>query len=269
MRKSILSIVLLVGVSGQSATTLAAKPAGACAKIKWVEGQYYEVNAGVHQYTHVILPEPMQGEPFGGSPELWDVKGENIHLFVKPYNYDNAEGGKTTVTVVSDTNKSYDFVFTRVSPAKATPCVFMTDGPSQQKKQGWARPEDRKVMALEGQVAQLQSQLQQRSVDGEVMALDALSKYRSNIYTGYTWEGSGTFVDVDVIGDVYDDGRFTIIRLAYDHKGVPVIKGRMEGADELIEYDYDADKKIFTIPGLYPELVLVYQGTEVYIKRGQ
>lgn len=268
MKLSILSVVLISGLS-VSAISEAAKPAGACSRVSWVEGQYYEVNAGVHQYTHVILPEPMMGEPFGGSEELWDVKGEGVHLFVKPYNYGNQEGGRTTVTVVSDTNRSYDFVFKRVPAIKATPCVMMVSKNTAVGgvKQGWSRPEDRQKLALEDQIYQLEGRLQQSSIKSEEQALNALNKYRNNIFTGYTWEGEGLFVEADVIADVYDDGRFTIIRLAYDHKGVPQIKGRINGEDEMVEYSYDADNKIFTVPGLYPELSLLYRDTEIVIKR--
>lgn len=268
MRMSIIGMALVAGVS-VSAVSEAAKPAGACKRVKWVEGQYYEVDAGVHQYTHVILPEPMQGVPFGGSEELWDVKGENIHLFVKPYNYGNAEGARTTVTVVSDTNRSYDFVFKRVASSKATPCVLMVSGNLQanNEKQGWLRPEDRQNAALEQKVYQLENQLAASSINGEEQAINALNKYRSNVYTGYTWEGEGLFVEADVISDVYDDGRFTLIRLAVDQKGIPQIKGRINGEDEMVEYSYDADNKLFTISGLYPELILAYRDTEVVIKR--
>lgn len=267
--KRILTVLPLIAGMIVAPMSFAAKPLGACERVTWVEGQYYEINAGIHNYTHVILPEPMQGKPVGGSPELWDVTGENVHLFVKPYNYGNKEGGVTTVTVVSDTNNSYDFVFKRVAPSKATPCVLITSKNTTPagNKQGWIQPEDRKMQELKQRLHQLQGQLEQTSIDSDVKALDVLTNYRANIYTGYEWSSKGKAADDKMIADVYDDGRFTIIRLNYDNKGLPQVRGKLDSKDEFIEYSYDSDQMIYTVPGLYPELVLTYNDSEIIVNR--
>lgn len=270
MKKAIFKSICLVAGLAVTSSAVAGSAAGACKRVKWVEGQYFEVHASVHSYTHIILPEPIMGDPMYGSPELWDVKGENVHLFIKPYNYGNKEGGVTSVTVVSDTNNSYDFVVKRAKPGSATPCVMMTA--DMQKKSGmnngWLRPEDRQVHGLQQQKAYLEKQLAQASVDSETKALDALDKYRSNVFTGYTWSGkSGGFVNSDIVGDVFDDGRFTVIRLKNDNKGMLQLKASINGSEEFVEYDYNADQKLYTVSGLYPKLILTYDETEIVITR--
>lgn len=270
MKKAILKSICLAAGVAVASTAVAGKPAGACKRVKWVEGQYFEVHASVHSYTHIILPEPVMGEPMYGSPELWDVKAENVHLFVKPYNYGNKEGAVTSVTVISDTNNSYDFVVKRAKPGKATPCVMMTADMQRHTgmNNGWLRPEDRKVHALKQQVQLYEKQLAQADVNSEAKALDALDKYRANVFTGYTWKGkSGGFVDSDIIDDVFDDGRFTVIRLKNDNKGMLQLKASINGSEEFVEYDYNADQKLYTVAGLYPKLILTYDETEIVITR--
>lgn len=271
MNKAILKTMCVASALAVSVPALAGKPAGACKRVKWVEGQYFEVNASVHAYTHIILPEPIQGKPMHGSPELWDVQGENVHLFIKPYNYGNKEGGRTSVTVISDTNNSYDFVVKRSAPGAATPCVIMTSDQQVAAKgssNGWLRPEDQKVNSLKEQVNYYEQQLAKASVDSDAKAMDALDKYRANVFTGYTWTGAKNgFISTDIVADVFDDGRFTIIRLHEDKKGVMQLKASINGSEEFVEYDYNSDQKIYTVAGLYPQLVLSYDDTEIVITR--
>lgn len=266
--KYILSIILLV----LSFSTLA-KNSMPCKEISWIPNQVYYVNSQLHTSTHIILPEPMQGNPVNGNPSLWAVAGENIHLFIKPKNYGNAEGKSTTVTVVSESNNSYDFIVNRVQK-KPDVCIkitqenYVNNEPQKNIGQnGWLTTQEKKINHLSSNISDMALMLQKQKSDSKQKTLDALAQYRSNIYTGYTWSKGRSFSNKNVVSDVWDDGRFTYIRLRLDNKGIFSLHGYITDKPEMIEADYDSDTKIYTVAGLYRKFDLVYDKNKVTIKR--
>ena len=53
-----------------------------------------------------------------------------------------------------------------------------------------------------------------------------------------------------------------------DNKGILQVTAKVDGKDEIIDYDYDSGKKLYTLSGLYPALTLQYGKSKVSIKRG-
>jgi len=265
--KTFLLIILILPFS------VFAKNSMPCKEISWIPNQVYYVKSQLHTSTHIILPEPIQGSPVNGNPSLWAVAGENIHLFIKPKNYGNAEGKSTTVTVVSKSNNSYDFIVERV---KKDPDVCIKI--SQENyvnntntlgigSNGWLTNQEKKIDYLNDNISDMALQLQQHKANGKQKTLDALAKYRANIYTGYTWSKGRGFSTKNVVSDVWDDGRFTYIRLNKDNKGIFSLHGYITKKPEMIEADYDSNTKIYTVAGLYRKYDLIYDKSKVTIER--
>ncbi len=241
---------------------------GVCKEIQWQPYQTYTIRAALHQRVHVILPEPIQGDPVPGSPQLWDIDGENIHLFIKPKNLGNREGGVTTVTAISKLNTSFDFKVIRV---KSNPdiCIRIVKegGASNGKIQGWATPEERVNVALESELRMANAKLIQSKKDQVLMVEDSLMAYRSNIFTGYTWSSGGAFFGGNDVSDVWDDGRFTYVRLTEPNKGILTVTAVVNEKEEMADYKYEPSTHIYMITGLFPSFILRYDDSAITVTR--
>jgi type IV secretory pathway VirB9-like protein len=239
-----------------------------CKEIHWEPYQVYTVKSSLHQRTHIILPEPIQGVPVPGNPVLWDVDGENIHLFIKPKNFGNAEGGNTTVTAVAVSNNSYDFSVTRVkhNPDICIRIVKESAMPMGQK-QGWMTPEQRVNRGLEAENMALKQQLVQAQAQKNVAVENALMAYRSNVFTGYEWKGGKGFFAGNSVSDVWDDGRFTFVRLTQPGKGIMTVTAVVNGKEEMADYKWDPATQVYMITGLYPSFIMRYDESEITITR--
>jgi len=270
--------------------TVHANAVSACREIQWQPYQVYSVKSSLHQRTHIILPEPIQGFPVPGNPQLWDVDGENIHLFVKPKNFGNHEGGKTTVTAITTSNDSYDFIIERVKKGADTCIRIVQDSMKVSgSNQGWKTQVEKQNMDLVQQVSLLklkqaatsiqhQNQLiaererhqkilntEKEQLDGRVV--DGVHKYKTSIYTRYKWKGGSGFLGKNNITDVWDDGRFTYVRLKNSNKGIMQITAEVGGQEEMIDYSFDGHSNLYTISGLFPEFILRNEDAKVQIKR--
>jgi hypothetical protein len=238
-----------------------------CATIRYEPNRIYVVQARLNHATHVILPESMAGKPVTGNPDLWSVDGQSTHLFIKPTSADTADGAGTTVTVVGISNTSYDFEVRRVAKGGDLCVRVVAEGPLSLAGADWKTGDERRVQSLEEQLTNAQQQLVGARADADKKALSALGEYQGRIYTQYEWGKGKGFLGKDVISDVWDDGRFTYVRVLQDNRGVMQVSARVDGKLELIEYDYDSAKKIYTIAGLYPELRLSYGKSSIVVKR--
>lgn len=244
-----------------------------CTEIIWQPFQTYTVKSALHHRTHIILPEPIQGKPVPGSPQLWDVVGENVHLFIKPKNFGNVEGGQTTVTAVSTSNRSYDFIVKRVKKG-ADICIRIVEdsfsgfeSSNGSQTQGWRYKEERQNEQLRQQLSYTKKQVRAERQKGRERTLDALHEYRNNIYTRYRWKGGSKRFNTNEISDIWDDGRWTYIRLEQDNKGLMQVTAVVDGKEELLQYDYDASRQIYTMAGLYPKFTLRYSRSKITVTR--
>ncbi len=242
----------------------------ACKEIHWNPYQVYTVKSALHRRTHIILPEPIQGSPIPGSPQLWDVQAENIHLFIKPKNLGNKEGRETTVTVVSINNTSFDFNVTRVKRNPDT-CIRIVHDTSfvRGQKNGWATNGQRENTRLESENLILKKRLVNGKHEKKELVEDALMTYRNNIFTGYSWENDGGFFGNNTVVDVWDDGRFTFVRLSDPKKGILTVTALIDGNEEMADYIYNPITKLYMISGLYPQFVLKYDDSEIEVKRSK
>ncbi len=264
-------VIFLVG----SSATWAQGPVEPCQELSWTPNTVYRVKSQLHVATHIMLPEPMQGKPVAGNATLWAVSGENVHLFIKPKTAEVEEGQATSVSVISVNNESFDFLIERVTK-KPDVCIKIVkdDGHAFGNTQGWSTPQQRHDQELADQLQQAQQQItalrtaQEKARAGQqAQVLKTLAEYRTKIYTGYVWDGGNEHFGKNIVSDVYDDGRFTFIRVTHDNKGILQLRTRIAGKEEMIEYDYDEAKKLYTVAGIYPELLLSYDETTIEVHR--
>lgn len=250
-------------------------PTSKCRVINWKEDQVYNVRAALHKATHIVLPENMLGgKPIPGDSDLWTIEGQRNHIFLKPNNWGNAEGRESTVHAIgSDTNESYAFVISRV---KSNPDVCVKIKRTGNLLSGvdlssYRSPNDRLIDVQNQQIMHLKNQVSASDEKAITTADHALSKYRQHIFTRYNWKHDGWFgsdwFGEDVISDVYDDGRFTFIRLYNDNKGVLAVTAEIDGEDEMIEYRYNEATKVYKLSGIFPVLHLAYGEADLVVER--
>jgi type IV secretory pathway VirB9-like protein len=273
------NLIRMVGVGAVwSSIAWAGTGVEPCREISWMPDNVYAVRSQLHVATHIILPEPMQGKPVAGNATLWAVNGENVHLFIKPKTKDADEGTQTSVSVVSGDNTSFDFFVKRVMSDPDICIKIVKDDMSdfgEGHRQGWktAQQQDAEQLATQLSAAQQAATNYRQEIttvkqSSQKQLLKTLADYRMHIYTGYTWDdGGASFFGGNFISDVYDDGRFTYIRVTHDNKAILQISATIDGQEEMIEYAYDEDRKMYTISGIFPAFVLRYDESDIDVKR--
>ena len=188
------------------------------------------IEAALNHATHLILPEPITKD-VPGNTKLWVFAGEqgSPHYWVKPGD-DTIEGESTSLTLLTY-GRSYDFLLRRVEKAGAL-CVQI-NAPDTLGRGIIAAPA---VPATQGPAAAPRS-------------------------TRYRWKS-------DALEAVFDDGRYTYLRLADVPQGseLPIVSGGTKKAPELIEARYDALTRTYTVPGVHSRLVLTVAGKATAIE---
>ena len=230
----------------------------ACKELHYRDNETYPIRAKLHHATHIILPEPLIAEPIAGNRELWVTEGRANHIFIKPTTQNDKEGASTTVTAVTQSNRSFHFYVKRTDKDFDLCVLVKTDG---QLLRGdalsdIATQDLRQVQGLQQQTLQLQQQLHQSGQDARRKVEDALANYRNYIYTRYTWSGGKKPYGKNLVSDVYDDGRYTFIRLVHDVQGVYAVFANQNGSEQFIDYTYDEENKLYRLTGIYDSLFL-------------
>jgi type IV secretory pathway VirB9-like protein len=270
MKRGILISLLLVCM----AATAAAAADSKCKTINYKQGGVYTIKAALHKGTHIQLPERLMFPPQAGDSDLWTIEGNGHHVMVQP-NSAEFQGAKTNLTLITESNTAYHFELQRVPFNEAYSCVviegaakFFESTNSQSGPDGQYRtPTEQAQLELQNKVLELQQALtRERTVSSERID-DVVAKYRSMIYTRYKWSGGSGFKGTDLVTDVWDDGRFTYIRVHADHRGMLAAKAQIDGKEEMIEYKPDSDY-VYKISGIFPQFELLYgQNNKVTVKR--
>ncbi|MBL0319162.1 MAG: TrbG/VirB9 family P-type conjugative transfer protein [Alphaproteobacteria bacterium] len=228
-----------------------------CRIIHWQPDQLNHLQATMDHATHVILPKKILGQPIVGNRELWNVEGQGTHLFIKP-NSDLDEGKQTTVTVINLDNESYDFVVSRADMLDE-PCIRIThDGNliTDNALEHYTQSSDSTIASLKSQITTLQTQMKEQKKQELEKIQQEVSYHRQHIYTLYSWDKSTGWLGSNAIDDIWDDGRFTYIRMTQDNKGLFTISATLDKEESIIEYTYDASSKIYQIAGIFAEFKL-------------
>ncbi|MGP4944089.1 TrbG/VirB9 family P-type conjugative transfer protein [Pseudoalteromonas nigrifaciens] len=269
MKKLLLTPILLM-ISAQSFS--AEKP---CRIIKWHESAPIKIYASLYKHVHVILPSNLSLSPINVN-NLWDSQGRGNHLFISPTSNDPL-GKSTTISALTDDGNSYDFI-AEVNNKKFNACVRIKNDAmlSDEQLSGLTRRVSggKKSADLEKELESVKRRyyaLTKSSVEDKKEAVkQAVRKYRYHIYTRYNWRTASSnksFVTSDLLSDVYDDGRFTYLRLSNDNLSLPAIEAVVNGKPEFIEAKYDEVADLYRVVGIYPELSLKMKDDEIEINR--
>lgn len=252
-----------------------------CKQIGHSDGKTHQFDAMINAYTHIELPENvMKGtKPLVGNKDLWTSDHAGPHLYIKPTS--NLKPGATTsLSAVGESGKSYDFKIRRKDNLDNT-CFKLTDGVlfTEDQRHALTKRTDNTPMELANLWKdKYMQQRREASEEAQEAVLEALRRYRYQIYTRYDWKksksrpghgkrGTKGFIGTDLVADVYDDGRFTYIRVYTQNRGIMMVEATLEGQTEIIEAKYDTLNKMYTISGIFPEFTLKYGESKVKITR--
>ncbi|MBU2708478.1 TrbG/VirB9 family P-type conjugative transfer protein [Zooshikella marina] len=250
--------------------------ANSCKKINWEPGKIYTIYAPFNGWTHIELPDNVLTSQKGplmllGNEALWEKTGGANHLYIQP-NSKEPEGETTTLHVISEQGLSFNFNVRRTYQ-RNTPCYTIINKGENLNNVTAALTNYIHPAAYQAQQQMTfwkakyeeASAQQQEKVDDAVKA--ALRRYRHFIYTRYQWDSNSGFIGKDIVSDVYDDGRFTYIRLLNDNKGILAIEATVADKPEIIQAKYDDVTNLYRVVGIYPAFRLKYDDIEIAIER--
>ncbi|ERK05598.1 hypothetical protein L580_3308 [Serratia fonticola AU-P3(3)] len=263
---SILAIAALLACSSVDAE------AAQCRIVNWKENMVLKVNSALYLGTRVQLPEGTQivtAEP-KNSNLLWDVDGAANQVLIRPTSAEKG-GEKTMATVFLTNGQALDIEATRVPSAQNMACVVIRGGRGEILSRA-----DRSVMNSASSVGradagEMRRQLNEMRLnadsDKRTAVMEALRKYRYHIFTRYNWSTGKGFAGKNIISDVYDDGRFTYIRLSNPNRGLMAVHAEVGGKKAIVPTKYDDAYAIYSMSGIYPKFTLTLDGVELEIKR--
>ncbi len=229
-----------------------------CRVINYEKHKFVRIKSRLHHGTHIELPEVLVAKPVTGNRDLWDVEGGNRHIFVKPNDPGTKEGGSTTVTAVSQNNHAYHFLVER-SDNDFDLCVVIThDGEflPENAFSGFARRDGEQAVFYQQQLTALQRQLEEEEQAASEKVSAAIDEYRTQLFTDYSWKGGRAPYGKNLVTDVYDDGRFTYIRVRHNLDGAMSLFADSNGQDQFIDYKYDENKRIYIVIGIYNRIYM-------------
>lgn len=251
------------------------------------------IEANVNVSTRLQFPGTVRRVEVS-TPALWDATYAEHSAWVRPKTT-VALAGQTGLSVFLENGRTYDFLV-NASPTVPASCVLVVEppkpvaaqsAPAAAPQQVPRTPEeaagaagDREAAAARARAASAAATRRRASEDArlaerfaamrrqvEQQAMDRIKQFQHSIDTNYTWGRSGRG-DRHLVQAVYDDGRFTYVRIKTDAFGVPAITGRVNGSDTLLQYTYDDLTGVFTIQGLFDKLNLSLGTHSIPIERG-
>ena len=229
-----------------------------CRLINYEKHKFVRVKSRLHHGTHIELPEILIARPVTGNRDLWDVEGENRHIFVKPNDPGTKEGSSTTITAVSQSNRAYHFLVER-SDNDFDLCVVIThDGGflPEGAFSGFTRRNGEQTALYQERLNALQIRLSEEEQTTAEKVSAAIDEYRTQLFTDYSWKGGRPPYGKHLVTDVYDDGRFTYIRVQHNLEGAMSLFADNNGKEQFIDYKYDEDKRIYIVTGIYNRIYM-------------
>lgn len=246
-----------------------------CRMVNWKENMVLRVNSALYLGTRVQLPEGTQivTQQPKNSNLLWDVDGAANQILIRPTS-DEPGGEKTMATVFLTNGQALDIEGTRVASGANQPCVVIRGGAILSRT-------DRRAInsysmgagnaAAAEQASVLRQQLNETRLnadqDKRTAVVEALRKYRYHIFTRYNWSTGKGFAGKNIVADVYDDGRFTYIRLTNPNRGLMAVQAEVGGKKAIVPTSYDDAYAIYTMSGIYPKFTMTLDGVELEITR--
>ena len=267
-KKFALSSVVMVAAITYSANLFAEQ----CKLVNWKENMVLRVNSALYLGTRVQLPEGTQiitSEP-RNSNILWDVAGAANQILIRPTSAE-AGGEKTMATVFLSNGKALDIEGTRVPASRNQPCVVIRGNGGNILSSADRSAINAYSSMGQANAASMRSQLNEMRLNADQekrqAVYDALRKYRYHIYTRYNWSTGKGFAGKNIIADVYDDGRFTYVRLSQPNRGLMAVQAEVGGKKAIVPTKYDDAYAMYTMTGIYPKFTLTLDGVELEIER--
>ncbi|MGE5515986.1 MAG: TrbG/VirB9 family P-type conjugative transfer protein [Bacteroidota bacterium] len=232
----------------------------ACRAILLPSGTRETVEAHINVGTRIQFPAAIKTFQVD-TPGLWDVSAKEDSLFVRPKTSD-ANAAATGISVFLVTGRKYDFVARR-SEEIPHRCVLVAALPGEPPPGATlatakaVRPQPLRPVTKSSDYSQIATgqQLAEMRRQIEAQARDRIKEFQYAINTRYAWAGSGKSIDdQNLIDAVYDDGRFTYVRITTSAFGLPAVAGVLGDRDVLLQYGYDDLTGVFTVQGLYDRL---------------
>lgn len=262
--------LLALAVSILSAGNLAY--AQQCKFENWKPGKVIKIYSAVGLGTRIQLPAPLQTEPVNSNQDLWNVEGASQQIVAKP-NSQQPEGAATMIYAFTADGSSIDIEAQRVPQSQNTPCVIINGGNryiTSNVANGLQSYQNAQMQmgAIQAQQNQaLQNQLRQERENTQQSVVQALSRYRYHIYTRYNWDKGDGFVGQDAISDVYDDGRFTYIRLSRTNRGLLSVESEVGGKNAIVPVKFDESTGIYQVTGIYPKFTMKLDDVKINVSR--
>lgn len=271
MNAFIRNAVILASALGASAAM-----AESCRTVHWTPGQIINVKSAMYLGTRISFPSDLVVNPPTSNKELWDSEGAANTLLVKPNSEDPA-GAAVILRAMTTDGNVYDIKANRSTAAQNETCVIVTlDGKffSQGSRNALAANSAQlnQYSAAAGQQnAALQQELQaerRKSADAARDAvMEALSRYRYHIYTRYQWDQGKGFAATGLISDVYDDGRWTYIRLNTPNRGLLSVESEIGEKNAIVPFKYNDRYGMYQINGIYPSFTLRVDDVKITVSR--
>jgi len=236
-----------------------------CREVPWSPDHITSLKVGTQVRLHAELPEPiLDNRVITGAAQSWDATATGPHLFLRAKVTNLKEGARTSVTVFGESGIPYHFAAVRelkhpdrcvrliTSDNVAVPSLMLPTAP---------------VTDLDTSTAlvDLNERLQHSEAQRRTDILNALNAYRGHVYTRYTVRGGGRGLKKSDVSDVWDDGRFTYVRVKQRARALLQVSAVLDGEDVLIDYTFNHG--LYQIAGLYPELSMRLRNARVRIVR--
>ena len=241
-----------------------------CRIVEWNSDTIIRVNSAVNHGTRIQFPSDLKREPTSSNPEMWKTNGEMNQVLLKPTSK-TKYGASAVVRVFTKAGYAYDVHVNRTNHAEQDICVKVVHAVDrfatvndELSAMAFVGPQTQQALMYQNMQHQNQLSEQQRVSDDRVRkaVVESLRRYRYHIYTRYNWPEKET-----VISDVYDDGRFTYIRLNRSNAGLMSVESKLGGKTEVVEADYDDSYGMYQIVGIYPEFTMILNNNRIEINR--
>lgn len=243
-----------------------------CKFENWKPGKVIQINSAVGLGTRIQLPSPLQTDPVNSNQDLWNVEGAAQQIVAKP-NSQQPEGAAAMIYAFTADGSSIDIEARRVPQSQNTPCVIINSGNrymTSNVANGLQAYQNNQMQmgAIQAQQNQaLQNQLRQERENTQQSVVQALNRYRYHIYTRYNWDKGDGFVGQDAISDVYDDGRFTYIRLSRTNRGLLSVEADVGGKNAIVPVKFDETTGVYQVTGIYSKFTMKLDDVKINVSR--
>ena len=265
-----LKMMSITALVGMIAPTVA--DAADCRVVHWRPGEVIDVRASIGQGSRIQFPSDLIGKPQPGNQDLWLVDSAATQMIVAPKN-PFPQGERTNIHPMTTDGNVFDITLIRAPLNKQDECVLISmDGPtfSPDMRQQMARAvsSQNSNIAIQDLAEQIQSLKSKAESERQSSVMDALRRYRYHIYTRYKWSPGKGWGSKYSISDIYDDGRFTYIRMASPDSPTLSVETVVGNKKAIVPTTYDATYGIYVVTGIYPTFILRRDDEKITISRG-